>query len=96
MKLFRLGVIAALILGLFAVTIPAAAKVSSPEYAADLIIVKYRDGVDENSPGAPHRKLGDSIESEIPELGIKVIKVPPGQGQGISLSREQRRGICRA
>jgi thermitase len=81
MKLFRVLLILGLILGLLALSLPAVAAGNgdAQNFATDRVLVKFKAGTDEATKQGIHGRHGGSVIGEISQLGIQVVKIPPGQ-----------------
>jgi thermitase len=77
--LIRVWLAVCLAAGLAFTAIPITAKnTTAPTFSGDRIILKYRDDVNSITASSIPAKYGDTPESEIPQLGIQVIKVTAG------------------
>ena len=81
MKLLRLLIIFGLVVSLLLFAYPASAAPSGkgPQFSPDTILVKFQDGTDETTQGQIHARHGGKVISEIPEINVEVVRVPPGQ-----------------
>ena len=83
MKWLRIGLIIGLILSLLLPGVPifAADRGNGQDFAQDRILVKFKEGTDESSKQEIHHRQGDSVEGDIAQIGVRVVKIPAGKMQ---------------
>ncbi|MDD5700924.1 MAG: S8 family serine peptidase [Dehalococcoidales bacterium] len=79
-RVIRITVVFSLIIGLILSGIPAAGdeEESSPEYAPDRILVKFKQGVMSAAAQGANLRLGGEVVEVIPNLDVQVVQVPAG------------------
>ncbi len=95
MKLIRIVLVLGLVLSLLALSVPALAGsgTDAQNFAADRILVKFKDGTDEATKRVIHARHGGSVIAEIPQLGIQVVKIPYGKALAKAGNYKSERAI---
>jgi thermitase len=83
MKWLRISLIIGLILSLLLPAVPifAADRGNGQDFAQDRILVKFKEGTDESSKQEIHHRQGDSVEGDIAQISVRVVKIPAGKMQ---------------
>src|SRR5439155_12929743 len=70
---------------------------TSPGAGAATILVKFRPGTGTDAQADVHRRHGGVVVDEIKQLGIKVVRVPPGEAaQAVSRAYAGENGVAYA
>lgn len=50
-----------------------------PEFSEDTLLVKFQAGVNRKNQDEIHNRYGGNVIKEISDIGVQIVKVPPGQ-----------------
>jgi thermitase len=83
MKWLRIGLIIGLILSLLLSAAPSLADDHGNGQNAgyERILVKFKEGTDDNTRQEIYRRHGDFVEGDIAQIGVRVVKIPVGKMQ---------------